>query len=110
MSEFNNFQKESVDGGYLVVYVNGEKFTPEVRKHQTWDEGDWYSLVDTHSETIRLVEHFGLEAEKHFSIIISVEKEERRGFFGGKRIETIYTFRAGGFQEEFQSDLVYLEK
>jgi len=106
----NNYQRESVEGSYLVVYINGEKFTPEVRDYQSWDDGDTYSLVETHPEAIRLAEYFGAEIIPFATLSIRVIKEERRGFFGGKRIETVYEFTCCRFRKEFQSDLVYLEK
>lgn len=110
MTARNNYQRESVEGGYLVVYVNEEKFTPEVRSHQSWDDGDYYTLVETHPETIRLAECFKVYPVIYDMVSVRVQEEEKHGFFGRKNKVKTYTFKCNRLEEEFQSDLVYLEK
>jgi|SRR4028119_1340167 hypothetical protein len=96
---------------YLVVYVGDEKFTPNVKSCISYGEGETYRLNNCHMETLRLARHFGITSvtQKSFTRIW-IGREEKVGFFGGKKIVESYKFGCDSFFEDFESDLVYLEE
>jgi len=101
---------------YLVVYVNGEKFTPEIEYYDLLSEdqnypGDYYTLKGDHVETTRLAEFLNVKCPdpRYTFARVSIEKVEKGGFFG-KKIVDIHYFEFGRNKVEFSSDLVYLEE
>lgn len=101
----------------LILCLGQDTFTPEVVKLDKNEEGRWrywnYTINTNSAETVKLVRYldfYRYEPVPFREILIRVEEEDTKTFFGRDKTYTRYYFQCGYVQRTLHPRVVHLEE